>query len=191
MNSEEAQVAEWLKAQRNNMLHLLRDAVNIDSGSYDKAGVDRVGTLFQDFLRAHDIDTHREPHSEFGDAITAEISERGTNSRPVLLLGHRDTVFPKGDAERRPFTIVDGRGYGPGVCDMKAGLVMNLFVAVALKKFGAGSFPVRVLITSDEEIGSPSSRTIIEREARAARAVFNSEAGRLNDRSQGRAVHTI
>lgn len=179
MPTSETRILEWLAAQHQAMLDLLREVVDIDSGSYDKAGVDEVGTVLQRFLAGHGIDSRREEHAVYGDAIHARVGDPGANTKPILLLGHRDTVFPKGEAQRRPFTIVDGRAFGPGVCDMKAGLVMNLFVAVALKRFGGAPCPIQILITSDEEIGSPSSRPVIEREARAARAVYNSEPGRI------------
>src|SRR3546814_16882741 len=67
---------------------------------------------------------------------------------------------------------------GPGVADMKAGLVMNTFIAEAFRKFGGARNPIVLLYTSDEEIASPGSRPVIEREARNARAVFNAEPGR-------------
>jgi len=95
-----------------------------------------------------------------------------------LLMGHRDTVFPKGEVARRPFTIEGTRAHGPGVADMKGGLVINAFVAAGFHKFGSAPCPIKVLMTADEEIGSPSSRPVIEREGRAARAVYNSEPGR-------------
>jgi glutamate carboxypeptidase len=95
-----------------------------------------------------------------------------------MLLGHRDTVFPKGEPTRRPFKVENGKAYGPGVADMKAGLVMNAFVLAAFQKFGGSPAPLVGLFTSDEEIGSPACRPIIEAEARRARAVFNSEPGR-------------
>ena len=98
--------------------------------------------------------------------------------RPIVLMGHRDTVFPKGEVGRRPFRIEGGRAYGPGVVDMKSGLVMNCFVLTAIKKFGGAPAPVTALFTGDEEIGSPFSRPVIERHARAARVCFNSEPGR-------------
>lgn len=174
----EAQITDWLASQRQAMIDLLRDVVNIDSGSYDKEGVDAVGARFERHFAEHGISSRRESHGTFGDALHAEVAKPGSNERPVLLMGHRDTVFGKGEAGRRPFTIKDGRAYGPGVADMKAGLVMNVFVATAFHKFGGSPHPIKVLITSDEEIGSPSSRPVIEREGRAARAVFNSEPGR-------------
>lgn len=174
----EAQITDWLASQRQAMIDLLRDVVNIDSGSYDKEGVDAVGARFERHFAEHGIPSRRESHGTFGDALHAEVAKPGSNEKPVLLMGHRDTVFGKGEAGRRPFTIKDGRAYGPGVADMKAGLVMNVFVATAFHKFGDSPHPIKVLITSDEEIGSPSSRPVIEREGRAARAVFNSEPGR-------------
>ncbi|UVO27765.1 M20 family metallopeptidase [Bradyrhizobium arachidis] len=174
----ETQITEWLASQKQAMIDLLRDVVNIDSGSYDKAGVDAVGARFEKHFAEHSISSWRESHDTFGDAIHAAVAKPGSNEEPILLMGHRDTVFSKGEAERRPFTIKDGRAYGPGVADMKAGLVMNVFVAAAFKRFGGSPHPIKVLITSDEEIASPSSRPVIEREGRAARCVFNSEPGR-------------
>ncbi|MGX4769567.1 M20 family metallopeptidase [Bradyrhizobium guangdongense] len=174
----EAQITDWLASQKQAMIDLLRDVVNIDSGSYDKEGVDAVGARFERHFTEHGIPFRREANATFGDAIHAEVAKPGSNEKPVLLIGHRDTVFGKDEAKRRPFTIRDGRAYGPGVADMKSGLVMNVFVATAFHKFGGSPHPIKVLITSDEEIGSPSSRPVIEREGRSARAVFNSEPGR-------------
>ncbi|WP_369721518.1 M20 family metallopeptidase [Bradyrhizobium sp. LLZ17] len=174
----EAQIIDWLASQRQAMIDLLCDVVNIDSGSYDKEGVDAVGARFERHFAEHGIPCRRESHGSFGDALHAEVAKPGSNEKPVLLMGHRDTVFGEGEAGRRPFTIRDNRAYGPGVADMKAGLVMNVFVATAFHKFGGNPHPIKLLITSDEEIASPSSRPVIEREGRSARAVFNSEPGR-------------
>jgi glutamate carboxypeptidase len=101
----------------------------------------------------------------------------GGGDRPIVLMGHCDTVFPDGTAAQRPFRIDGNRAFGPGVCDMKAGLVMNSFVLAALRRFGAPC-AVHGLYTADEEIASPSSRPIIETETKQARAVFNAEPGR-------------
>lgn len=174
----ESQITEWLASQKQSMIDLLRDVVNIDSGSYDKEGVDAVAARFERHFAEFGIESWREPHDVFGDALHAQVSKPGSNEKPILLMGHRDTVFPKGEAARRPFTIEGTRAHGPGIADMKAGLVINVFVAAALQKFAAAPFPIKVLITADEEIASPSSRPIIEREGRAARAVYNSEPGR-------------
>lgn len=175
---QETAITEWLASQQEAMLALLRDAVNIDSGSYDKPGVDAVGQLFIGFFAQHGLVTSREAHERFGDAIHIRLDDTRPNERPILLMGHRDTVFPKGEVARRPFSMENGRAYGPGVCDMKGGLVVNAFVLAAFKRFGGAPAPLAGLITSDEEIASPSSRPIIERVARQARCVFNSEPGR-------------
>jgi glutamate carboxypeptidase len=178
LNGGERQVLDWLAAQRPAMLALLETLVNTDSGSYDKAGVDAVGGHIRGFLESNGIRSEVIPDDRFGDAINATVGH-GSN-RPILLMGHRDTVFPKGEPSRRPFRIEGDRAHGPGVSDMKAGLVMNCFVLAALKKFGGAPAPVSVLFTGDEEIGSPFSRKVIEQHARTARAVFNSEPGRAS-----------
>jgi glutamate carboxypeptidase len=177
-NDAERRVLDWLAAQESAMLKLLETLVNVDSGSYDKAGVDLVGSHIRGFLDEHGIATEVTPDERFGNAVSATVGH-GSN-RPILLMGHRDTVFPKGEAARRPFRVEGGRGYGPGVADMKSGLVMNCFVLAALKRLGDVPTTVVGLFTGDEEIGSPFSRGVIERHARGARAVFNAEPGRAS-----------
>jgi glutamate carboxypeptidase len=174
---KQTDLLNWLDEQRPAMTELLEKVVNIDSGSYNKKGVDAVGRAFEEWFEEEGIPTDRVPHGEFGDCIRAHVSG-GEGNQPLLLMGHRDTVFPDGEAERRPFSIVGDIAYGPGVADMKAGLVMNAFVLAAFKRFGGCPYPLIGLYTSDEEIASPSSRPVIENEARNARAVFNAEPGR-------------
>ena len=176
-NGSEQQILDWLGTQHGAMLKLLETLVNTDSGSYDKPGVDAAGLHIRDFLQGHGIAIEVTPDTKFGDAISATVGHGGGN-RPILLMGHRDTVFPKGEPTRRPFKVEGDRAYGPGVADMKAGLVMNCFVLAAIGKFGGAPAPVTALFTGDEEIGSPFSRKVIEAHARAARVCFNSEPGR-------------
>ena len=109
--------------------------------------------------------------------MAARLPGNGGGNRPIVLMGHCDTVFPEGTVAQRPFRIDGNRAFGPGVTDMKAGLVMNSFVLDALRRFGAPC-PLVGLYTADEEIASPSSRPVIEAEAKGARAVFNAEPGR-------------
>src|SRR5688572_19179373 len=181
-NPNERQILDWLASQRGAMLALLETLVNTDGGSYDKAGVDAVGGHIRKFLDDQGIPSDVAPGEKFGDAISATVGQDSNSpargNRPILLMGHRDTVFPKDEPTRRPFKIENGRAYGPGVSDMKSGLVMNCFILAALKKFGGAPAPVTALFTGDEEIGSPFSREVIEKFARPARAVFNSEPGR-------------
>ncbi len=172
-------VTNWLAERESDMIALLEKLVNTDGGSYDKVGVDAAGNVIRVFLESEGIPVETIPIETRGDAIRATVSGTGqAGNRPILLMGHRDTVFPKGEPERRPFTIKDNIAYGPGVADMKAGLVMNAFLLVAFSKFGGAPAPLVGLFTGDEEIGSPTSRPHIEAEARNARAVLNSEPGR-------------
>lgn len=176
-----AAISSWLIEQQEAMIQLLSQLVNIDSGSYDKAGVDAVGSRLAGFFSEHGIKVSTTPNEHFGDilrATTGNVLQDGGRHN-VLLMGHRDTVFPKGEAGRRPFSLTNGRAYGPGVADMKGGLVMNAFVLAAFKRF-APNVPLVALMTGDEEIGSATSRSIIEQEARYALAVFNSEPGRAS-----------
>src|SRR4051812_24028102 len=183
MNAEstESLIAAWLTTQHDAMIDLLRRMVDIDSGSYDKAGIDRVGAVVSEFLAGHGVQVETLPQANHGDCLRAAVKwdgPQGNAGGNIVLMGHRDTVFPTGEVARRPFTIRDGRAYGPGVADMKAGLVMNCFVLAAFAKFGGSPAPLVGLFTGDEEIGSPEGRPVIEAEARRARAVFNSEPGR-------------
>lgn len=172
----------WLASQRPAMTELLGKLVNIDSGSYNKAGVDAVGRVLEALLDDAGIDHHRIPHDTFGDCIQAHLPARadglGSNEY-VLLMGHRDTVFPDGTVAERPFRVDGDLAFGPGVMDMKAGLVMNTFVLLAFARIGGAPVPLSVLYSADEEIASPSSRPVIENAARGAFAVFNSEPARL------------
>ena len=179
----ESQITAWLATQQDAMLALLREMVDTDSGSYNKPGIDAVGAAVQRFLTAHGIpiETIRQP--KHGDCLRAAVpwdGPAGNAGGNIVLMGHRDTVFPDGEAARRPFTIRDGIAYGPGVADMKAGLAMNCFVLAAFARFGGSPAPLVGLFTGDEEIGSPEGRPAIEAEARRARAVFNSEPGRVS-----------
>lgn len=184
MNAEttEAKITAWLATQQDAMIALLKEVVDIDSGSYNKAGTDAVGAAFERFFASQGIPVERVKQSVHGDCLRATPAwdgPAGNAGGNIVLMGHRDTVFPDGEVARRPFTIIDGIATGPGVADMKAGLVMNAFVLAAFAKFGGAPAPLVGLYTADEEIGSPEGRKVIEDEARKARVVFNSEPGRL------------
>ncbi len=169
----------WLARKHAEMLELLEAAVNIDSGSADKDGVDRVARLFRERLQASGLEVTTHPMSGHGDCISAELPPGDASAGPhVLLLGHMDTVFPAGTAVRRPFRTEGPTAYGPGVADMKAGLVMNVFVTLAFAELGGNPNPIRLLLTGDEEIASPASRELTKALAKGARAAFNSEPGR-------------
>jgi glutamate carboxypeptidase len=178
-----SEITAWLATQQDAMIALLREMVDTDSGSYNKPGIDAVGAVVRRFLASQGIKVETIPQQKHGDCLRAAIpwdGPQGNAGGNIMLMGHRDTVFPDGEATRRPFTITDGIAYGPGVADMKAGLVMNCFILAAFAKFGGAPAPLLGLFTGDEEIGSPEGRAVIEAEARRARVVFNSEPGRVS-----------
>jgi glutamate carboxypeptidase len=184
-DTAEGMITAWLATQQDAMLAELERMVNTDGGSYDKAGVDAVGAQIRAFCEGHGIPVELVPRRRHGDCLKARVEGGGDGlvgsgnmKRSIVLMGHRDTVFPKGEPARRPFRVENGTAYGPGVADMKAGLVMNMFVLAAFRKFGGAPGPLLGLFTGDEEIGSPEGREVIEATAREARVVFNSEPGR-------------
>lgn len=177
---ENSAVLDWLADKGPAMEALLTELVNIDSNSYDPAGVESVRSRIAAFLAGNGVDTADIP-DEGGDCLVARVGARA-NAGHVLLMGHMDTVFPAGEAARRSFAVElrDGVriGRGPGCSDMKAGLVMNAFLMAAFEAAGAPPLPIAALYTRDEEIGSPHGRAVIEAAAQGARAAFNAEPGR-------------
>ena len=170
----EAAILEWLGGQKQAMLELLETVVNIDSGSYDKAGANAVGRRFIDFFAEHGLVTAVEPNERFGDAIHIRLDDTRSNEKPVLLMGHRDTVFPKGEVARRPFRIEAGRAYGPGVSDMKGGSLSTLF----WRPSSASRPPSPLTGLSPATMRSLASSLRSSTRRARARCLFNSEPGR-------------
>ncbi|MBB5215620.1 M20 family metallopeptidase [Parapusillimonas granuli] len=178
-NAGYEKLTAWLRSHQQDMFDLLERVVNIESGSYHKQGVDRVCEAFRAFFDAAGIQTTVYPRESHGNCLRADIPGSGEAQLPhVLLLGHMDTVFPEGTLEQWPYRVEGGIAYGPGVADMKAGLVMNAFVARAFFECGGNVAPIRVFFTGDEEIASPSSRELTLEMARGAGCVLNAEPGR-------------
>lgn len=172
-------VLDWLAGQSQAMQELLQQIVNIDSGSRNEAGVTAVAEALRARLQAAGIAVQFEPVPGYGVLLHAQVpgAEPGP---PIVLMGHMDTVYPAGTAARRPFRVEDGRAYGPGVADMKSGLVLNVFAAEALARCGGLKGPLHLFFSCDEEIGSPATRDRIMAQVRGARAVFNAEPGRVS-----------
>lgn len=171
---------DWLANQRPAMQAALATLVNIDSSSHDKAGTDRVAQAMAGWLQAAGVFAEHRSEITQGDVLLARLPGTHLDAAPAVLMGHRDTVFPTGTVAQRPWRVEGERGYGPGVADMKSGLVLQCFVMMALQKLPALPFPVIGLFTADEEIGSHHGRMAIETHARGARAVFNAEPGRVS-----------
>ncbi len=170
----------------------LRELVEIESPSDDREAVNRAADRVVDWARELGGEVLRHPGGSFGDVVELRFGAGG-NRKPVLVLGHLDTVYPMGTLATMPWREVEAedgvRLQGPGVVDMKAGVVMALEAVAALRELKALNRQVIVLLNPDEEVGSEVSRPHTERLARESAAVFVARAGAgagLQDRAQGR-----
>jgi glutamate carboxypeptidase len=150
-------------------LRTIETLVRLESPSHEKAAVDRCGKVLSDLLGGLGADVDLLKQSERGDHVRARF---GGGGPPVLLLGHVDTVWPIGTIDRMPLHRDGDRLYGPGVFDMKAGIALALAAMHALRATSTPHPAVTMLWTTDEEIGSGSSRAAIEAEALRSRAVL-------------------
>lgn len=172
----EQELVAWLDGQESNMLDMLERLTNINSGSLNKAGVDEMAAIFSRELRelgfsistlpGDVIEMPSCPGSDYTiDVADHVLATRPGNSARLLLMGHLDTVFPP-DSPFQEFRREGDTMYGPGVADMKGGLVVMLYALKALHEFGAlDGIDLSVLLNSDEEMGSLSSRKYLEDQA--------------------------
>ncbi len=172
-------IVSFLEERLEAYLDDLRTLVGIDSGTRDKAGVDRVNEWLEHRLITLGFSVERHAHTETGDNLLATLDSSGSGN--ILLLGHSDTVFPAGTAAERPLTIAGDKILGPGTCDMKAGLLTGCYAVAALSELGFQDFGrITYLCVSDEEIQERNSIDLIRAAARQADAVLTLEAGREN-----------
>ena len=179
-----SRLADWCREPGRLDDHLtdLRRLVEQESPSEDKALLDAAADLITELLderlgRPDRLVRHREP--ELGDVLEAEYAG-DPGAGLVTVVGHYDTVWPAGTAADWPFTVVDGRASGPGVFDMKAGVVQGIWALRALRElrgFGLPCPTVRFVFNGDEETGSVVSRPYIERATDGALATLVLEPG--------------
>ena len=176
MNQENspAAILDRLRPLLPRMLEMLRTFVLAESPSLEKSPADRCCTLLAAEWSRHGARVQRFTQKHRGDHLRITWQPAGTRAAgQLLVLGHYDTVYATGTLAKMPFRISAGKAYGPGTFDMKAGIVQALFALDALRQ---SATPPRKRIvflwTSDEEIGSESSRKLIEAEARRSDAVF-------------------
>lgn len=161
----------------------LKTIVNIDSGTFTKAGVDRVAAYLQECFQGLGFSTRFDQQEHYGDHLVATHQGNAPGGPRILLIGHIDTVLPDGEAGRRPFAISRRDGArvatGPGILDMKSGVLIGMYALHLLIEGQQANYSqVTFICNSDEEIGSPSSRPLIQQLARQADAVLVLEPGR-------------
>ena len=165
----------------------LRSLVNIDCGTYTAAGANQVADLMHERFTDRGWTVQRIPHRpggdepRLGDVVVATLRGGREEGGRILLVGHMDTVFPEGTAAARPFRVEGSTAYGPGVSDMKGGLLEGLYAMNALQDSGFEAFgPVTYVCNPDEEIGSPFSGPLILERSRGVDACFVLEGAREN-----------
>jgi glutamate carboxypeptidase len=163
-----------LRSREKEMVRLLGQFVRRESPTHDKAAVDRFGRMVASEWRRRSAKVRMLRQAKRGDHIRAEIwFEKGRPAGQITVIGHLDTVYPMETLARMPFRVSGGRAWGPGSFDMKGGIVLALFAVDALRAMRIAPQKRLVFLwTSDEEVGSQTSRRAIEREARRSDAVL-------------------
>jgi len=190
-----AQIKDWLAPRQTEMMTAVKELVLQESPTHDKAACDALcASLAEQFRQLGGrMKIHRQKKA--GNHLQAEFAG-ARNRKPILLLGHYDTVYPLGTLASMPWRESKGLVYGPGVFDMKGGIVQMMFAIRALQEtLGALSRPITVLLVSDEEEGSETSRVITARVASRCEAVLVCEpaghGGALKTARKGVGAFTI
>src|SRR5579864_5823685 len=171
-HSQWSERLRYFEARQEEIVQTIREFVEIESPSDNKLAADRMGTLLAAKFETRGGRARVHRAENYADSIQIDFPGR-EKIKPVLLLGHFDTVYPLGTLESMPCQVVDGRLHGPGVLDMKSGIALMLYAIEAQQAWHTGlPRPVTVFLVSDEEVGSYSSRKITEALARESAAVL-------------------
>lgn len=168
--------------EREKMIDLWEKIVNIDSNTMNIEGMKKMIDLFSDVLIEDGIESYCIDSEGAGPIFIGEINSNKLN-KEILLIGHMDTVFKEGSADDRPFFIENGKAYGPGVLDMKAGLVIAIYVLKILKKINFLDYNIKCIFFSDEEnlhMFSNAKQKVIS-QCKNAIIALNFETGYLDD----------
>lgn len=180
---QKKQVAfQFVDKHREEMVALWREVVNIEGGPHEKPGIDAVAARFKQELDEAGAVSRIVEFEKAGSMLIAEIGQ-GCTKPGVIFMGHMDTAIPAGAIAERPFTIKDGIAYGPGVLDMKGGIVAFIYAIKALQTVGYHSRSMKVLLAGDEEVlhAYSSAPDIFVEEAKGYAAAFNVETGFVDE----------
>lgn len=192
LQKQEKLLDAWFKAHYDEILEKIETVVNMDSFSHDGQDVNKLGEKICSFFDGTGFTAEQMPKKEYpkdepwqaelGNVCIARTHKKEAGAG-IVFLAHMDTVFPKGTTKDRPFRLdkENDRAYGPGVLDMKSGLIMNIFVARALKELNLVSCPLTLSFSPDEEIGSPSTLPVLLDELQGAIVSFCPEPGYLGN----------
>lgn len=178
------QIRRYTDKQRLPMMNLWEELVNTESGTRQIEGVNAVGSILRREMERSGIATRVIGVENAGDMLIGEWNSE-SDAAPLLMIGHMDTVFKEGAAKENPFRVdEDGMAHGPGVLDMKAGLVIALYAVKALIETGWKKRPIKFIFASDEENLHmfSNAKELFARESRGALAAFNFETGYMDNR---------
>lgn len=182
MTNQKQKAFQFVDEHRDEMVSLWQEVVMMEGGPHEKEGINKVADRFKQILDDEGAISRTVEFEKAGSTLIAELGEN--SSKPgVIFLGHMDTAIAAGATAERPFTIKDGKAYGPGVLDMKGGIVAALYAIKALKSIGYNARPIKVLLAGDEEVLHANSNTpdVLMKEAAGYGAAFNVETGFVDD----------
>jgi glutamate carboxypeptidase len=168
----ETDLIRAVEGRRPQILEMTSRLVSVESPTEDWAAVNRCVSLVEGWIKASGGKSQRRKQKSAGDLLVGRFGPARSHSKPLMLLGHLDTVWPLGTLKKMPFRLAQGRAWGPGVLDMKTGVVMALTALRILLEAGELTRPVVFLLNSDEETGSQHSRALTESLAKKCEAVF-------------------
>lgn len=170
---------EYLQNHEEEMLKFIEKLVNIDSGSYVKGGIDKIGQILQSEYEALGFEVTVHPEEKHGNNLS--IKHKEAVNPEILIVAHMDTVFPDGTVQNWSFTRDEKRAYGPGVIDMKASQTAVLYIMKALIETGSSAYQnVQIVLNSDEEIGSITSKPLIKNLSEGKKYALIVEPGRAD-----------
>lgn len=199
---EVSALADYFASREGELLSFVRALVETESPSGDREGNAAVVSLLAEAARGLGVETEVSLESDavYGSHLIVRACGGGGGATPdaptTLILGHTDTVHPRGSVAARPWRVEDGRVYAPGIFDMKANCALALEALRACAKLGLRpQSPVVILLTCDEEVGSHSGRPLVEAEARRAGRVLvfepSAPGGRAKTARKGTSGYTI
>lgn len=196
MGMESIQIKEYFEERLDRMIDRISELIDIESPSFDAEGVIEAADWIEASLKQAlpEVEIERVPAEGRGVHLIARAF-RELQGAPVFILGHIDTVHPRGSTERNPTRVEDGKLYGCGTFDMKANISLLLEVFGAMEHLGLkAARPVSILLSCDEEVGSATGRPVVEREAEGAAycLIFEPSAqGRIKTGRKGTGGYTL
>jgi len=172
----------YVDSHKEEIVELWKDLVNTETGLECKEGLDEAAEKLKTLFEAEGATVELKANEISGKGIAATFGA-DRPGEPIMFMGHYDTVFKRGTVAERPFTIEDGKAFGPGVLDMKGGVTIAFYAVKALNHAGFSDRPIKLVLAGDEEIGHIHSHMVqvFQDEAKGCKVAFNFETGDVNN----------